>query len=83
METASLMQSFTLLAKLDEDGDGVPEPPGDNYGILRGDFGRSFVKKAAGHGRLIDESASHPRAWHRRRGVFAGDRHTCRCPYPL
>ena len=30
---------------LDEDGDGVPEPPGDNYGILRGDFGRSFVKK--------------------------------------
>ncbi len=37
--------SFTLLAPLDEDGDGVPEPPGDNYGILRGDFGRSFVKK--------------------------------------
>ena len=37
--------SFTPLAKLDEDGDGLPEPPGDNYGILRGDFGRSFVKK--------------------------------------
>ena len=37
--------SFTLLAPLDEDGDGIPEPPGDNYGILRGDFGRSFVKK--------------------------------------
>lgn len=37
--------SFALLAPLDEDGDGEPEPPGDNYGILRGDFGRSFVKK--------------------------------------
>ena len=37
--------SFTPLAPLDEDGDGIPEPPGDNYGILRGDFGRSFVKK--------------------------------------
>ena len=37
--------AFTPLAQLDEDGDGVPEPPGDNYGILRGDFGRSFVKK--------------------------------------
>jgi len=38
-------QAFTPLAQLDEDGDGLPEPPGDNYGILRGDFGRSFVKK--------------------------------------
>ncbi|MCY3833702.1 MAG: ABC transporter permease [Chloroflexi bacterium] len=38
-------QAFRPLAKLDEDGDGLPEPPGDNYGILRGDFGRSFVKK--------------------------------------
>lgn len=37
--------SFAPLAPLDEDGDGIPEPPGDNYGILRGDFGRSFVKK--------------------------------------
>ena len=37
--------SFTLLAQLDEDGDGEPEPPGSNYGILRGDFGRSFIKK--------------------------------------
>ncbi len=37
--------AFELLTPLDEDGDGVPEPPGDNYGILRGDFGRSFVKK--------------------------------------
>ena len=33
------------LAPLDEDGDGIPEPPGENYGILRGDFGRSFIKK--------------------------------------
>ncbi len=38
-------RAFELLTPLDEDGDGVPEPPGDNYGILRGDFGRSFVKK--------------------------------------
>ncbi len=37
--------AFELLTPLDEDGDGKPEPPGDNYGILRGDFGRSFVKK--------------------------------------
>ena len=37
--------AFTLLAPLDEDGDGQPEPPGENYGILRGDFGRSFIKK--------------------------------------
>lgn len=37
--------AFELLTPLDEDGDGVPESPGDNYGILRGDFGRSFVKK--------------------------------------
>lgn len=37
--------AFTPLVALDEDDDGIPEPPGDNYGILRGDFGRSFVKK--------------------------------------
>ncbi|MDE2949766.1 MAG: ABC transporter permease [Chloroflexota bacterium] len=37
--------SFTPIAPLDEDGDGIPEPPGDNYGILRGDFGKSFIKK--------------------------------------
>ena len=37
--------AFELLTPLDEDGDGVPEPPGENYGILRGDFGRSFIKK--------------------------------------
>ncbi len=39
--------AFTPLAQLDEDGDGIPEAPGDNYGILRGDFGVSFVKKQA------------------------------------
>ena len=38
-------QAFELLTPLDEDGDGKPEPPGSNYGILRGDFGRSFIKK--------------------------------------
>ena len=38
-------QAFEPLASLDEDGDGIPEPPGDNYGILRGDFGRSFIRK--------------------------------------
>ena len=38
-------QAFEPLEQLDEDGDGVPEPPGENYGILRGDFGRSFIKK--------------------------------------
>lgn len=37
--------AFEPLASLDEDGDGQPEPPGENYGILRGDFGRSFIKK--------------------------------------
>ena len=37
--------AFELLTPLDEDGDGIPEPPGQNYGILRGDFGRSFIKK--------------------------------------
>ena len=33
-------QSF--LIPLDADNDGVPEAPGDRYGIVRGDFGRSF-----------------------------------------
>ncbi|MDZ4769229.1 MAG: ABC transporter permease [Chloroflexota bacterium] len=31
-----------FLIGLDADGDSVPEPPGDRYGVLRGDFGRSF-----------------------------------------
>ncbi|MCY3574151.1 MAG: ABC transporter permease [Chloroflexi bacterium] len=37
--------AFEPLVALDEDGDGIPEPRGDNYGILRGDFGISFIKK--------------------------------------
>lgn len=31
-----------FLIPLDADGDGEPEPPGQNRGVLRGDFGRSF-----------------------------------------
>lgn len=38
-------QAFELITPLDADGDGEPEPPGKNYGILRGDFGRSFIRK--------------------------------------
>src|SRR5690606_24346462 len=34
----------SVLIPLDADGDGEPEPPGDRYGILRGDFGRSFYQ---------------------------------------
>lgn len=37
--------AFELIAPLDADGDGEPEPPGESYGILRGDFGRSFVRR--------------------------------------
>ncbi len=32
-----------FLIPLDADGDGEPEPPGHRFGILRGDFGRSFT----------------------------------------
>jgi peptide/nickel transport system permease protein len=32
----------SFLLPLDADGDGEPEPPGRRYGIIRGDFGRSF-----------------------------------------
>ncbi len=32
-----------ILIPLDATGDGEPEPPGERRGILRGDFGRSFV----------------------------------------
>jgi peptide/nickel transport system permease protein len=35
----------SFLLPLDVDGDGIPEPPGDRVGVLRGDFGLSFVKK--------------------------------------
>jgi peptide/nickel transport system permease protein len=34
-----------FLIPLDTDGDGEPEAPGIRKGVLRGDFGRSFVKK--------------------------------------
>ncbi len=34
-----------FIVPLDANGDGEPEPPGKNYGILRGDFGRSFIQK--------------------------------------
>src|SRR5690606_22864216 len=34
-----------VLIPLDVDGDGNPEPPGTRRGILRGDFGNSFVFK--------------------------------------
>jgi peptide/nickel transport system permease protein len=32
-----------FLLPLDADGDGQPEPAGERKGILRGDFGRSFI----------------------------------------
>ena len=38
-------QAVEFLLPLDANGDGKPEPPGEKYGILRGDFGRSFVRK--------------------------------------
>lgn len=34
-----------IIIPLDADGDGEPEAPGERYGILRGDFGSSFVFK--------------------------------------
>lgn len=34
-----------FLLPLDANGDGEPEPPGTRYGILRGDFGRSYFYK--------------------------------------
>ncbi|GAB4527640.1 MAG: ABC transporter permease [Anaerolineae bacterium] len=35
----------SFILKVDANGDGEPEPPGTNKGILRGDFGRSFLKR--------------------------------------
>jgi peptide/nickel transport system permease protein len=32
-------------ARIDQDGDGVAETPGDQKGVLRGDFGTSFVSR--------------------------------------
>ena len=34
-----------FIVPLDANGDGEPEPPGEHYGILRGDFGQSFIQK--------------------------------------
>ncbi|MBN2471371.1 MAG: ABC transporter permease [Anaerolineae bacterium] len=34
-----------IIIQLDADGDGIPEPPGERRGILRGDFGTSFYAK--------------------------------------
>ncbi len=34
-----------FLVPLDADGDGEPEPPGERYGVLRGDWGDSFYSK--------------------------------------
>jgi peptide/nickel transport system permease protein len=34
-----------ILIPLDADGDGVPEPPGERRGVLRGDFGISFTHR--------------------------------------
>ncbi|MBL8166059.1 MAG: ABC transporter permease [Anaerolineae bacterium] len=34
-----------VLLPLDADGDGENEPPGERLGVVRGDFGNSFVKK--------------------------------------
>lgn len=35
----------SFILPLDADGDGVPEPPGKRYGIIRGDFGTSFFQR--------------------------------------
>ncbi len=34
-----------ILIPLDANGDGVPEPPGERRGVLRGDFGISFTHR--------------------------------------
>lgn len=34
-----------FILPLDPNGDGEPEPPGQNLGIIRGDFGRSFYQR--------------------------------------
>lgn len=34
-----------VLIPLDANGDGVPEPPGERQGVLRGDFGDSFTHR--------------------------------------
>jgi peptide/nickel transport system permease protein len=37
------VSDHSIILPLDANGDGQPEPPGNNRGILRGDFGNSFV----------------------------------------
>jgi len=37
------VSDHSFIIPLDANGDGEPEPPGVNRGILRGDFGNSFV----------------------------------------
>ncbi len=37
----------SFILPLDADGDGVPEPPGERLGFLRGDLGRSFFERRA------------------------------------
>ncbi len=36
----------SVIIPLDVNGDGEPEPPGKALGILRGDFGQSFLKRS-------------------------------------
>lgn len=45
-------KSFILA--LDVNGDGEAEAPGTNYGILRGDFGQSFLKRQPALGLIAD-----------------------------
>lgn len=44
----------SVLIPLDVDGDGEPEAPGTRLGILRGDFGRSFVKRTPAAAVLVE-----------------------------
>ena len=46
----------SVLIPLDANGDGEPEPPGDSYGILRGDFSNSFLKRNTPAVELITDS---------------------------
>jgi peptide/nickel transport system permease protein len=43
--TGDGIADHAIIVPLDADGDGEPEPPGDQRGILRGDFGNSFTSK--------------------------------------
>lgn len=52
--TGDGIADHAFLIGLDVDGDGEPEPPGENRGILRGDFGRSFFHRRAAVDVLIE-----------------------------